>query len=262
MDIRIEKADVLKPIPDEKSLGFGRYFTDHIFTMEWNEQDKWHKARIRPYGALKIDPAGMMLHYAQGIFEGLKAYYRGPDRFALFRYKDNINRFNAGARRLEMPTVHPAVFQQALLEIIRTDIRFIPSSPGCSLYIRPFMIATEPGFGVRAAKEYLFGIVLSPVGAYFKTGFKPTRIYVEEKMARVADGGLGDVKAAANYAASLSAGQKAKDNGYDQVLWLDAREHRFVEEVGAMNIFFVQSGGSGGKKTETLLTPRLNGNIL
>ncbi|MFH0892414.1 MAG: branched-chain amino acid aminotransferase [Candidatus Falkowbacteria bacterium] len=257
MDIATEKVPEkdLKPLPDESSLGFGRYFTDHMFTMKWNEPDKWHGAAITPSRDLAISPAGMMLHYAQGIFEGLKAYYRGPDKFALFRHKDNISRFNASARRLEMPTIHPAVFQQAMLELIKTDIRWIPRSPGSSLYIRPFMIATEPGLGVRVAKEYLFGMILSPVGAYFASGFKPSRIYVEEKMSRVPAGGLGDIKASANYAGSLPASQKAKNAGYDQVLWLDAKEHRFVEEVGAMNIFFAC-------REKALFTPRLNGNIL
>lgn len=257
MDIAIERASEkdLKPLPDEKNLGFGRYFTDHMFTMKWNETDKWHAAAITSYRDLAISPAGMILHYAQGIFEGLKAYYRGPDKFVLFRPGENISRFNTGARKLEMPTIHPAVFRQALLELIKTDIRWIPQSPGSSLYIRPFMIATESGLGVRVAKEYLFGIILSPVGAYFTSGFKPARIYVEEKMSRVPEGGLGDIKAAANYAGSLPASQKAKNAGYDQVLWLDAKEHRFVEEVGAMNIFFVY-------KNKSVFTPRLNGNIL
>lgn len=247
-----------KIIPDENDLGFGQVFTDHMFIMRWTEKCGWHDALIQPYQFLKIDPAANVLHYGQAIFEGMKAYSRSGNRFALFRPEENICRLNKSAERLCMPVINEKLLFKALVELVKTDARWIPKDRGCSLYIRPNMFAVESGLGVKPAKEYIFTIILSPVSCYFKEGFAPTAISVEETMSRVADGGMGSAKVAGNYAASLLADKQASQNGYAQVLWLDSREHRFVEEVGAMNVFFVQSSVD----SNVLLTSRLNGNIL
>lgn len=254
---RIPQHSPVKKINETLSgeLSFGKIFTDNMFIMKWTIDKGWHYAAIQPHHYMQMSPAAKMLHYAQGGFEGLKAYSRGPGKFALFRHEDNIKRFNRTAQRLCMPDVDPKDFEEALIELIKTDISWIPQKEGQSLYIRPTIISTESEILVKEAAEYQFFIILSPVGAYFKNGLNPSRIYVEEKMSRVPNGGMGDVKAAANYAGSLKAAQNARKNNCAQVLWLDASDHRFVEEVGAMNIFFVH-------EDKTLLTPRLNGNIL
>lgn len=255
--IRIPQHRTIKEINKILSgeLGFGKIFTDNMFIMKWSADKGWHDATIQPFQNLSISPAAKVLHYAQAGFEGLKAYSRGPNKFALFRHKTNIERMNRTAERLCMPIIDPNEFEEALIELIKKDITWIPQKPGESLYIRPTMIATEPEIVVKAATEYLFYIILSPVGAYFKNGFQPSQLYVEEKMSRASDGGMGNVKAAANYAGSLKPSENARNNNCSQVLWLDARKHKYIDEGGAMNIFFVH-------RDNTLLTPRLNGNIL
>lgn len=253
MDIKCIDRPVIPS--DYDKLGFGKYFAGHMFMMDWSKEKGWHDPRIVPYGPLVMDPAAMVLHYGQGIFEGLKAYYIDEDTFGLFRPNENAKRFNRSAKKLDMPTIPAGDFLQAVKVLVKHEASFIPRSSHASLYIRPTMIATESALGVRASNKYLFYIILSPSGPYFKNGFAPTKIYVTGQYARAADRGLGDAKTMANYAASIKAGQIAKARGYDQVLWLDGKKHMYVEEVGSMNIFFVNKEGH-------LITPALSGTIL
>lgn len=256
MKIKIIKAlpKYLKPKPDEKKLGFGQHFTDHMFTMKYREGDGWHDPVIEPYRYLQLDPTAMCLHYGQEIFEGLKAYRGTNDEIYLFRPLENIRRMNVSAERLCMPLIDETVFLDALKQFILLEKEWIPREKESSLYIRPTMIATEAALGVHPASEYLFFIICGPVGAYYANGFGPTKIYVTEDCARTAPGGTGHVKAAVNYAASLYASRIASAMGYTQVLWLDARENRYVEEVGTSNIFFMIG--------DRLITPPLGGTIL
>jgi branched-chain amino acid aminotransferase len=256
MEIRIEKAGAheLKCKPDENGLGFGRYQTDHMFVMAYHKDRGWHDAAIKKYQPFCLDPASMVLHYGQAIFEGLKAYRGKDDQIYLFRPAANFERLNASATRLCMPTIPVDDVLDALKELVRLDQAWIPSAPGASLYIRPAMIATEAGLGVRPASQYLFFIIKGPVGAYYPEGFNPVKIYVTDKYVRAVRGGVGEVKTAGNYAASIMAAVEAQRAGYTQVLWLDAIERRYIEEVGTMNIFFVING--------EVITPPLSGSIL
>jgi branched-chain amino acid aminotransferase len=239
---------------DESNLGFGQQFTDHMFSMKYTEDKGWHDARIHPYAPLVLDPAALVFHYGQEIFEGLKAYYGEGKQVYLFRPRNNIERMNASAERVCMPRIDGQLFMQGMLGLVRADIGWVPRSPGTSLYIRPTCIATQPAIGVRASSDYLFYIIMSPSGAYFPGGFEPITILVEDCKARAAPGGVGDAKVGGNYAASLAATKKAKERGFSQVLWLDAARHEYIEEAGTMNAFFVIDG--------TLVTPPLNGSIL
>lgn len=256
MKIKTIKAlpKYLKPKPDEKKLGFGQHFTDHMFTMKYREGDGWYDPVIEPYHYLQLDPTAMCLHYGQEIFEGLKAYRGTNDEIYLFRPMENIRRMNVSAERLCMPPIDETVFLDALKQFVLLEREWIPREKGASLYIRPTMIATEAALGVHPASEYLFFIICGPVGAYYAHGFGPTKIYVSDDCVRAAPGGTGHVKAAGNYAASLYASRIASAMGYTQVLWLDARENRYVEEVGTSNIFFVIG--------DRLITPPLGGTIL
>jgi len=257
MEIRVTTVspEKRKPRPaDESKLGFGKIFTDHFFIMEYKQEKGWHDPSIEPYRPLVMDPACLCFHYGQEIFEGLKAY-RGKDgSIYLFRPTENIRRMNASAKRLCMAEVDRELFLEALKKLVLLEKEWIPQSPGTSLYIRPTMIATEKALGVHPSSEYLFYIILCPVGAYYPQGFSPTKIYVSEEYVRSVRGGIGSCKAAGNYAASLFASQKAQAMGYTQVLWLDAVELRHVEEVGTSNIFFYIG--------DTLITPNLTGTIL
>ncbi|GAB4227897.1 MAG: branched-chain amino acid aminotransferase [Deltaproteobacteria bacterium] len=257
MDIQVTPAprEALrrKPRSGEK-LGFGNHFSDHMFLMEFTQGRGWHDPRIVPYGPLHLDPSAMVLHYGQEIFEGLKAYYASDGSICLFRPEKNAERMNRSAARMCLPEIPVADHLQAIRELVRIDREWIPKEKGASLYIRPTMVATEAGLGVRPAAECLFFIITGPVGAYYARGFDPVRILVEETYVRAAPGGTGEAKTGGNYAASLLAAKKAKEKGFDQVLWLDAGRRRFVEEVGTMNIFFAL----GGK----LVTPPLTGSIL
>lgn len=256
MKIKIVKAlpKYLKPKPDQSKLGFGKHFTDHMFTMKYKEGEGWFDPVIEPYQLLQLDPTAMCLHYGQEIFEGLKAY-RGPkDEIYLFRPMENIRRMNVSAARLCMAQMDETVFFNALKQFVLLEHEWIPGEPGSSLYIRPTMIATEAALGVHPSSEYLFFIIAGPVGAYYAHGFGPTKIYVSEEYVRAAPGGTGNIKAAGNYAASLYASRIASDMGYTQVLWLDAKENKYVEEVGTSNIFFVIG--------DELITPPLGGTIL
>jgi branched-chain amino acid aminotransferase len=243
-----------KERPADAGLVFGKIFTDHMFVMDYKTGDGWANARIVPYGPLFLDPAAMVLHYGQGIFEGLKAY-RCPDgRIHLFRPLENMNRFNRSARRMCMPEVDARFHLQAIETLVRLDADWVPRSKGASLYIRPTMIASEPHLGVRPAVEYIHYVITGPVGAYYPEGFNPVKIYVTDEYVRAVRGGVGEAKTMANYAASLYAQEVAKKKGYTQVLWLDAVERRYVEEVGTMNIFFLIK--------DELVTPPLGGSIL
>jgi branched-chain amino acid aminotransferase len=257
MEIKINKIapDKKKPIPtDESKLGFGRMVTHHFFNMKYHTDRGWHDPVVEPYRKIELDPTAMCLHYGQEIFEGLKAY-RGKDgEIFLFRPGKNIERMNVSARRLCMPPVDPDLFMDALRELVLLDKDWVPKSPGTSLYIRPTMIATEPALGVHPSSEYLFFIVIGPVGAYYAEGFSPTKIYVSEDYVRAVRGGIGDCKAAANYVSSLYVSRMAMEQGYTQVLWLDAIERKYAEEVGTSNIFFVIG--------DELITPALTGSIL
>jgi branched-chain amino acid aminotransferase len=240
MKIRISPAKKLKKRPaDESKLGFGDIFTDHMFVMDYEVGKGWFNPRIVPNRPLRIDPGAMVLHYGQEVFEGLKAY-RGKDNgIYLFRARDNFIRLNRSAVRLCMPEVDIDFALEALKKLVLLDKKWVPRSKGTSLYVRPNMIAVEPHLGVRPAKSYLFYIINGPVGAYYKEGLNPVKIYVEDKYIRAALGGLGEAKTLANYAASLLAAEEAKQKGFTQVLWLDGIQRKYVEEVGTMNMFCV-----------------------
>ena len=243
-----------KTKPNWDSLVFGKHFTDHLFVMDWTKDQGWHQAEIRPYSPFSLDPAAMVFHYGQAIFEGLKAYRGTEGQILLFRAADNLHRLNSSAARMCMPAIPVVEVLAALKQLITLDRDWVPSLPGTSLYIRPTMIATEAALGLHAAQRYRLFIICCPVGPYYPEGFKPTKIYVEEQYVRAVQGGVGEAKTSGNYAASLKAFQKAQEQGYTQVLWLDAAQHRYVEEVGTSNIFFVMNG--------ELVTPPLGGTIL
>jgi len=242
------------PIEDESNLVFGKRFTDRMFVMEYDSGRGWHTARIQPYAPFSMDPAAMVLHYAQEIFEGLKAFRRDDGSVALFRPADNVARFNRSARRMCMPEVDEGFFLDALKQLVQLEAAWVPRSEGTSLYIRPTMIANEPMLGVRPADQYLCYIILSPVGAYYRGGLAPVKIWISDHYVRAAHGGTGEVKTGGNYAASLFAAREAAAQGFDQVLWLDAKDKRYVEEVGSMNMCFVFDG--------KLVTSPLSGTIL
>ncbi|MBN1662163.1 MAG: branched-chain amino acid aminotransferase [Deltaproteobacteria bacterium] len=257
MDIRIIQAtpDKLKQKPtDESQLGFGKIFTDHFFTVKYHTGKGWYDPAIEPYRPIALDPTAMCLHYGQEIFEGLKAYRGKDDRIYLFRPTENIKRMNASAERLCMPVMDTDLFMDALKKLVLLEKDWIPRGEGTSLYIRPTMIATEAALGVHPSNEYLFFIVVGPVGAYYSEGFSPTKIFVSDEYVRAVRGGIGAIKAAGNYAASLYASRIAIEQGYTQVLWLDANQRKYVEEVGTSNIFFVIG--------DELVTPPLAGTIL
>ena len=254
-DIRFVQADTLKQKPtDESKLGFGRLFTDYMFTMHYSEEKGWHDPCVEPNRPFLMDPASMVLHYGQTIFEGLKCYRRADGGLQLFRPRDNFARMNISAERLSIPQFDVDTAMDGLLKLLEVEKDWVPKAKDTSLYIRPFIIATDPFVGVRASKTYTFFIILSPVGAYYAHGLAPVGIYVEDKYVRAVRGGFGFAKTAGNYAASLKAGEIAKQNGFDQVLWLDGVEQKYVEEVGSMNMMFVID--------HKLVTPMLNGSIL
>ena len=254
MQVTIKKAEQLKAKPDENKLGFGTIFTDHMFNMDYSVEKGWHNPRIEPYAPLVMEPSTMVLHYGQGVFEGMKAYRNQQGGVQLFRPQENFRRLNTSNRKLCIPAIDEAFALKALKQLLTVETDWIPSAPGTSLYIRPTIIATDPFLGVRASFTYRFFIILSPVGAYYAEGFNPVKIMVTKEHVRAVRGGVGDTKTLGNYAASLLAGDKAHKAGYTQVLWLDGVEQKYVEEVGAMNIFFVIG--------DELITPMLSGSIL
>jgi branched-chain amino acid aminotransferase len=254
MALTITRTESPKTKPDEGNLGFGTLFTDHMFNMDYDPKDGWHAPRIEPYAPLIMDPATMVLHYGQGVFEGLKAYRTPSGGVQLFRPMDNIRRMNRSCRRMCIPEVDEGVALDTLKQLIALEKDWVPSNEGTSLYIRPTIVATDPFLGVRASHTYRYFIILSPVGAYYPEGFNPIKIFVTKEFVRAVRGGVGEAKTPGNYAASLLAGNVAHDQGYTQVMWLDGVEQKYVEEVGSMNIFFVIG--------DEIVTPSLSGSIL
>ncbi len=255
LNIKYELVKERKARPDENSLGFGKYFTDHMFIMDYDKGEGWHDARIVPYQNLSLDPACMVFHYAQEMFEGLKAYRTPNGDIQLFRPDKNIERMNSTNERLCIPQLDKNDVLDALKALVATERDWVPSADGTSLYIRPFIIATDVQLGVHPSKSYKFMIILSPVGSYYAEGIKPVKIFVEREYVRAVKGGTGFAKVGGNYACSLIGQQKAEELGYSQVLWLDGIEHKYIDEVGAMNVFFVIDG--------VVITPALDeGNIL
>jgi branched-chain amino acid aminotransferase len=253
IETKLASPEGLKQKPaDALKVPFGTVFTDHMFSMQYSG-GKWDNAKIHPYAELSLSPAALCLHYGQGIFEGMKAYRRG-ERLLLFRPEKNFERLNQSAQRMVMPNVDVDFTLEALKELLRVERSWVPEVKGSSLYIRPTMIGTQAKLGVKPSDEYLFYIILSPVGPYFKEGFSPVHIYLSTDYVRAVRGGVGVAKTMGNYAASLLAGTKAAEVGYSQVLWLDALERKYLEEVGTMNIFV--------KFDDELVTPPLSGTIL
>ncbi len=253
MEIRIEKAKLLKEKPDFNNLGFGKYFTDHMFVMDYSQDKGWHDARIVPFGNLSIHPASTVLHYGAEIFEGMKAY-RTQGGYQLFRPVENFKRMNDSAERLCLPLLDEETWIKALTTLISLDYSWIPSSVGTSLYIRPYMFGNDEALGVHAVQNATFVIILSPVGSYYKEGLNPVKISIEHEDVRAVRGGTGYAKCGGNYAASLRAGKRAEAKGISQVLWLDGVERKYIEEVGAMNVMFKIDG--------EIVTPKLTGSVL
>ena len=255
MEIKITRTTSPKAKPEKGAkLGFGKIFTDHMFMMNYTEGKGWHDARIVPYGALSLEPAAMVFHYGQEMFEGLKAYKGADGKTRLFRPDMNAKRANASNERLCIPEIPEEMFVEAIKAVVKVDEDWIPEEDGTSLYIRPFVIATDEFLGVAPSKTYLFIVILAPSGAYYENGLAPVGIWIEDDYVRAVKGGMGFAKTGGNYAASLIAQVKAHDDGYSQVLWLDGVERKYIEEVGAMNIFFKIDG--------KIITPMLNGSIL
>lgn len=252
-EIKFIKTTSLKAKPsDETQLGFGRSFTDHMFLMDYTQGKGWHDPRIVPYGPLSLDPSCSVFHYGQEVFEGMKAYKTADGSIQLFRPEENFKRLNRSNERLCIPEIDVDFCVEAVKELIRVDRDWIPSAEGTSLYVRPFIIGCEPVLGVHPANNYLFVIILSPSGSYYANGMAPVKIFVESQYVRAVRGGIGYAKTGGNYAASLKAQQDAA--GYSQVLWLDGVERKYIEEVGAMNVFFVIG--------DEIVTPELQGSIL
>lgn len=255
LNIGFEKNTAPKAKPTAKEqLGFGKIFTDHMFIMEYETSKGWHDPKIVPYAPISLDPSAMVFHYGQEMFEGLKAYKAENGKILLFRPNKNIERANRTNRRICIPEIPEDIFLEGIKAIVNADKDWIPEWEGTSLYIRPFVIATDPYLGVRPADTYKFMIILSPVGAYYESGLNPVKIWIEDEYVRAVKGGIGEAKTGGNYVASLMAQVKAHDEGYSQVLWLDGVERKYIEEVGAMNIFFKING--------KVVTPMLNGSIL
>ena len=239
--------------------GFGQVFTEHMVTIRYAHDKGWFDAQLEPYGSISLNPATAALHYGQEIFEGLKAYHTPTGAITLFRPYENARRFNHSAERLAMPQLPEDVFIESLRVLVSQDRAWIPNAPETSLYLRPFMFAVDAFLGVRPAREYLYMLIASPVGAYFAHGVQPVSVWLSADYVRAAPGGTGEAKCAGNYAASLAAQEQAIALGCDQVVWLDAYEHRYVEEMGGMNLFFVFTEADG---STTLVTPELSGSLL
>lgn len=253
-DIKVELSNHLQEKPAFNELTFGTVFTDHMFVLDYTEGKGWHDPRIIPYQPITLDPASIIFHYGQTVFEGLKAYLSKDNEILLFRPDQNMKRMNRSCARLCMPEIDEELALEGLKKLLTIEKDWIPNLEGTSLYIRPFMIGTEPFLGVAPSKTYQFIIILSPVGAYYEDGINPVKIAVEEKYVRAVPGGTGNAKTAGNYAGAFKAQVKAGKAGYAQVLWLDGKEHQYIEEVGSMNVFFKING--------EVVTPELSGSIL
>ena len=255
MDIKVTLNPNPKAKPtDTSTLGFGKIFTDHMFRWTWSKEQGWHNARIVPFERLSIHPASTVLHYGSEIFEGLKAYRRADGKVQLFRPIENIRRMNNSAERLCLPQMPEDDFMQALVEFVRLEQDWTPSDKGTSLYLRPFLFGNDESLGVHAVHNAEMIIIASPVGSYYKEGLNPVKIMIEDQDVRAVRGGTGYAKCGGNYAASNRAGERAEQQGYSQVLWLDGVERKYIEEVGAMNVMFKING--------EIVTPKLTGSIL
>ena len=253
-EIKVTLTTNKKEKPDASTLGFGKYFTDHMFIMDYYEGRGWVDPRIVPYGPLELDPSAMCLHYGQEVFEGMKAYRRENGGAALFRPEKNMARLNVSNERLCIPLIDEEFAVEAVRKLVEIDKDWIPEGENTALYIRPFIIAVDAMLGVHPAKHLMFIVIMSPVGSYYKEGINPVKIYVEQKYVRAVKGGMGFTKTAGNYSASLKAQDEAEKKGYTQVLWLDGIERKYIEEVGTMNVFFKING--------EVITPSLEGSIL
>ena len=254
MEIKVTRAAQLKEKPESSKLVFGKCMTDHMFIIDYDEGQGWHDARIVPYGPLMIDPAAKVLHYAEEIFEGLKAYRTADGSIQLFRVMDNIRRLNLSADRLCMPQIPEEMAYEGIKALVEMEQDWVPHEKDTSLYIRPFMIGLDAALGVHSSHHVQFIVVVCPVGAYYPEGLNPVKIYIEDQDVRAVKGGTGMAKTGGNYAASLRAGNRAEQKGYTQVLWLDGVHRKYIEEVGAMNVMFKVAG--------KILTPDLNGSVL
>ncbi len=253
-DMQITLSTTKKEKPQADQLEFGKQFTDHMFIMDYTQGQGWHDPRIVPYQPLSLEPSAMIFHYGQSVFEGLKAYATPEDEIILFRPEKNFQRLNSSNSRLCIPDIDVDFALKALKTLISVDKEWIPQAEGTSLYIRPFIIATEPYLGVSPSEKYQFIIIMSPVGSYYKEGIHPVKIAVESAFTRAVNGGTGEAKTGGNYASSLKAQEVSEKMGYAQVLWLDGVEKKYIEEVGSMNVFFKING--------EIITPALNGSIL
>lgn len=254
MEIKITKTTTPHTMPAEDKLGFGKFFTDHMFIMDYDCEIGWHNARIVPFQNISLHPASTVLHYGAEIFEGLKAYRTEDGEIRLFRPMENIKRMNNSANRMCLPEINEEDFLQALKEFVEFEKDFVPHSFGTSLYLRPYMFGNDESLGVHTVKKANFIIIASPSGSYYKEGINPVKIMIESEDVRAVKGGTGEAKCGGNYAASNRAGEKASQKGYSQVLWLDGVHRKYIEEVGAMNVMFKIDG--------EIVTPALNGSIL
>ena len=252
--IKIERTTAPRLKPAIEGIPFGTYFSDHMFTMQYVKGTGWFDAKIVPYGTIALEPSAMVFHYAQEVFEGMKAYRGAAGKIRLFRPTENINRMNNSCDRLCIPRIPEDIFMEALKTLVEVDQDWVPSEPDTSLYIRPFVIATDPHVGVHASHSYLFCIITCPVGSYYPEGLNPVKIMIEGEDVRAVRGGTGFAKCGGNYAASLRAGERAAELGFSQVLWLDGVERKYIEEVGSMNVMFKING--------TIVTPELTGSVL
>ena len=263
IDFDIRPSDHPRPAAERERVmaapGFGQVFTDHMVTIRWSAERGWHDGQLTGYGPITLDPATSVLHYGQEIFEGLKAYIQAGGAVVAFRPQANAARFNLSAARMAMPELPEHAFVRALEVLVGQDRDWVPSADGQSLYLRPFMIATQRGLGVnRPSSSYLFTVIASPVAAYFSGGVKPVSVWLSEDYTRAAPGGTGEAKCGGNYAAAFAGQHEAVSNGCDQVVWLDAAEHRWVEEMGGMNLFFVHGSGADAR----IMTPAPTGTLL
>lgn len=255
MELKVQLSDCLKKKPDdETNLGFGKIFTDHMFTMDYCGEKGWHNAKIIPFGEISLSPSATCLHYGQEVFEGMKAYRTKSGDIRLFRPEENFKRLNISCNRMCIPLFDEEFLLKSLVKLIKIDSDWVPHTEGASLYIRPFIIGTENSLGAHASNTYKFIIIMSPSGSYYASGINPIKIYVETNYVRAVVGGTGFAKTGGNYAGSFKAQDNASAEGYSQVLWLDAKEHKYIEEVGAMNVFFIIDN--------EVITPSLQGSIL
>ena len=257
MQLTIEQVakERRKPKPgNETQMIFGVHLTDHLFNMSYDRSQGWHAAKLEPYHAFQMDPASLVFHYGQSVFEGIKAYYGIDGKIRIFRLPDYLKRFNNSARRLCMPEVDEGFLRESIRSLVSLDRDWVPRSRGTALYIRPCMIASEASLGIKVSSRYICFVIACAVGPYYKEGFNPIKIWISDDCVRAVKGGTGEAKAAGNYAGCLLAEHKASEQGYSQVLWLDAIERKYIEEVGSMNIFLMIE--------DTLITPPLGGSIL